>query len=154
MTRLARLARLALALAPALLVPACGSSESHAVDDFLDGVDGYYRQVCECDHDNVVLLAILGKLPYASQDACRDDLPVDSAERGCVEGLFADEEVDYGGVLECRAAASSRASSCLNSKTCTDTARGDCHSQLVDELEDCDSLPSDIEARLNDCLHN
>ncbi len=153
MTRLARLA-LALALAPALLVPACGSSAAHARGHLLAGGDGAYPPVWEGGLHQGVALAILGKLPYASQDACRDDLPVDSAERGCVEGLFADEEVDYGGVLECRAAASSRASSCLNSKTCTDTARGDCHSQLVHELEDCDSLPPVIEARLNDCLHN
>lgn len=150
MTSLARLALLS-----ALLAPACGGGgEAGAVGDYLESLDTYARQVCECDHDNGVVLAFVGKFIYGSVDACLDDLPVDSAERGCVEGLFADEEVDYRAVLECRADAHSRAASCLAGKTCTDTARNDCHLQRLDELEDCEALPLALEAKLSDCLHN
>jgi hypothetical protein len=132
------------------LAPACG--EKASVGDFIDSADGYARAVCECDFDNP--LRVL-KLPaYGSADECLADFPANSSERGCVEGLFKDEEVDYSAALECRAGSFDRAASCISAKTCTDTARNGCFDQLLDELEDCPEIADDVEQRLNDCLYN
>ncbi|HEY0137561.1 MAG TPA: hypothetical protein VGB85_25930, partial [Nannocystis sp.] len=76
------------------------------------------------------------------------------AERGCVEGLFADAKVDYSAVLDCRAEAYARTATCLNSLTCTDTARGDCYKDLVEDIDACPDLPDDVEKDLNDCIYN
>ncbi len=150
MNQLKRLALLSLLLAPT----ACGDSESAAVGDFIDGLDGYARNICECDYDNGLLLLFAGKSAYESKEACDADLPPSSAERGCVSGLFQDAETDYTAVLDCRSDAYARLNTCLGSKTCTDTARGDCLKTLADEIEDCPDLPESVEAQLTDCLNN
>jgi hypothetical protein len=138
----------------ALLALTVCNNEANSVDGYLDSIDGFFATACECDHDNVILLALILRPPYDSPEECREDLGVDSSERGCVEGLFTDEATDYRGVTDCRAAANERAASCLSSKTCTDTARADCYEQLADEVEDCPTLPDDLNDRLNDCLYN
>ncbi len=137
-------------LSAVFALPACG--EKASVGDYIDSADAYARNVCECEYDNP--LAVY-KLPaYGSREECLADFPANSAERGCVEGLFKDIEIDYSAALDCRAAAFARASSCLNSKTCTDTARGDCYEDLLDEGEDCPDIDDKTEMQLNDCLFN
>ncbi len=150
MTRLPRFALLAL-----LLAPACnGDDESAAVEDYVDGVDGYTRNICACEYNNPLILVGLNKLSYSATEECLMDLPPNSAERGCIDGLFQDQSVDYAAVLDCRAAALGRSSACLKGKTCTDTARGDCYVTLADEVGSCPDLPDDVETKLNDCLYN
>lgn len=149
MTRLPYLALLAL-----ILAPACGDDEADAVGDYVDGVDGYTRNICECEYNNPLYLLSLGKVIYGSADECLMDLPPNAAERGCIDGLFQDQSVDYSSVLNCRAAALSRSNGCLASKTCTDTARVDCYATLADEVSSCPDLPDDVETKLNDCLYN
>ena len=143
-----------LALLALLLAPACGDDEADAVGDYVSSVDGYTRDICECDYNNPLLLITLGKVSYSSTDECLMDLPPNAAERGCIDGLFQDQTVDYGAVLNCRAAALSRNNTCLGAKTCTDTARGGCYTTLADEISACPDLPNDVEAKLNDCLYN
>lgn len=150
MTRLPRFALLALILAPACK----GDDESAAVEDYVDGVDGYTRNICACEYDNPLVLLPLFKVAYASSEECLMDLPPNAAERGCIDGLFQDQSVDYAAVLDCRAAALGRSSACLQGKTCTDTARGDCYADLADEVQSCPDLPEDVETKLNDCLYN
>lgn len=131
------------------LLPACG--EKASVGDFIDSADSYARQVCACDYNNPL---VVYNLPYGSAEACLESLPANSSERGCVEGLFKDEDVDYSAALDCRAGAFDRAAACLDGKTCTDTARSECYAQLGDEIEDCPELADDVQNRLNDCLYN
>ncbi len=150
MTRLPHLALLAL-----VLMPACnGDDEASAVQDYLAGADGYTRNICACEYNNPLILLTLLKAPYASSEACLMDLPPGAAERGCVEGLFQDQSVDYEAVLDCRAAALDRSDACLRNKTCTDTARGGCYVDLSDEIKSCPDLPDEVENKLNDCLYN
>jgi hypothetical protein len=144
--------RLALLLSSLLTSMSCGG-EPRSVGDFIESADRYARSVCECDYNSLALL-FAGKAPYESRDACLADLPANSAERGCVEGLFEDAPVDYSAVLDCRADAFARVAACLNSLTCTDTARGDCYENLDDEYKLCPDLPKDVEDDLNDCLYN
>lgn len=149
MTHLQRLALLSV-VAPLL---ACNEGESGAVADYLDSADAYARQVCACEYDNALLLLGL-HAPYPSTEECLMDLPANSAERGCVEGLFKDAPVDYSAVLDCRADAQRKAKSCLAALTCTDTMRIDCYTQAADDTNLCADLPNDIEAKLSDCLYN
>ena len=142
------LAPVALVLGLAL-APACG--EKASVGDFIDSADGYAKAVCQCDFANPLLVY---NLPYGSGEECLMEFPANSSERGCVEGLFKDEDVDYSAALDCRAGAFDRAGSCLRSKTCTDTARSGCYSQFADEIEDCPEIADDVQQRLNDCLYN
>ena len=142
-----------LALSALLLVPACNDGESGVVADYLDSADAYARGVCECEYNNALLLLGLHP-PYGSPEECLMDLPANSAERGCVEGLFKDASVDYSAVLDCRADAQRKATACLNSLTCTDTARIDCYTTASDEIQLCPDLPNDVESQLTDCLYN
>jgi hypothetical protein len=137
------------------LALACGNSESNRVEDYLDASDAALHEVCECGYDDQLLLLTFGYLEsYDSVEACDAEVGIDSAERGCVEGLFADEPTDYSAVLDCRAASARNAGACLNGKTCTDTARSGCFEQYFDEVEDCPDLPDGVEDKLNDCLRN
>ena len=137
-----------------LLAPlACGGGEPEAVGAFIDTADRYAKSICECEYDDLLLL-LLGKAPYASKEACLAELPANSAERGCVQGLFNDAEVDYSAVLNCRADAYRQASACLGALTCTDTKRGDCYGQYNDEIKLCPGLPNAVEDQLRDCLYN
>jgi len=145
--------RLRLALLCSLLAPLSCGGEKASVGDYIDGADSYARSVCECEYNSLALL-FAGKTPYGSTEECLADLPANSAERGCVEGLFGDNAVDYSAVLDCRADVFSRGSSCLNALTCTDTARTGCYSDLNDDLDACPDLPDDVEKQLNDCLYN
>jgi hypothetical protein len=150
MTILQRLALTSLVLTSAI---ACNDGESAVVGDYLDSADGYAREVCGCEYNSPALL-LGGHKPYASTEECLMDLPANSAERGCVEGLFKDASVDYSAVLDCRADAQNKASVCLNALTCTDTARLDCYTAANDEINKCPDLPNDVEAQLTDCLYN
>ncbi len=132
---------------------ACGGGEPESVGSFISNADRYARSVCECEYGNLALV-LIGKAPYKSKEACLADLPANSAERGCVEGMFTDAMVDYSAVLDCRADAYSRAASCLNALTCTDTMRGDCYGDLDSEIKLCPDLPDDVEDQLRDCLYN
>lgn len=152
MTRLPRLAHLA--LLALCIIPACGDDEADSVQDYVAGVDGYTRNICECEYDNPLYLLGLGKVAYKSVEECLADLPPNAAERGCIDGLFQDQTVDYGAVLDCRAAALTRSNGCVNTLTCTDTARVDCYKDLSDELAACPDLPDSVETKLNDCLYN
>jgi hypothetical protein len=153
MTRLPRLALLASLVLG--ITPACGGDdEASSVQDYIAGVDGYTRNLCECEYNNPLYLLALGKVIYGSADECLMDLPPNSAERGCINGLFEDQSVDYSSVLDCRAAALSRSNACLSKLTCTDTLRGDCYSTLADEIASCPDLPDAVETKLNDCLYN
>lgn len=143
-----------------LLVPfalglglACAPTESDYVGDYISASDAARREICECDYDNLLLTAFIGG-PFGSAEECVAEYGFNSAERGCIEGLFADEATDYSAVLDCRSDVANRASACLNSKTCTDTARADCVSDYYDDYEDCPTLPADVEQQLNDCLNN
>ena len=138
-----------------IIMPACnGDDEASSVQDYLAGVDGFTRNVCACEFGNPFVLVPLGKIAYGSSEACLMDLPPSAAERGCTEGLFQDQTVDYGAVLECRAEALDRSDDCLRAKTCTDTARTGCYTTLDDEIKSCPDLPDDVEAKLIDCLYN
>ena len=150
MTHCQRLALLCSLLAP---LSCGGGGEPESVGAFIDGADRYARSVCECDYDNPALL-LAGKVPFDTKEECLADLPTNSAERGCVEGLFSDAAVDYSAVLDCRAGAYGRAAGCLNSLTCTDTMRFDCYETHDDEFRACPDLPNDVEQQLNDCLFN
>lgn len=144
-----------LAIISALSVPACGDDEADAVENYVDGVDGYTRNICACEYDNPLYLLALGKVIYGSTEECLADLPPGAAERGCIDGLFQDQTVDYGSVLDCRAGALARSNTCLGAKTCTDTARAtECYKVLTDELSSCPDLPEAVEGKLNDCLYN
>ena len=89
------LALLAL-LAPLALMPACGGDdEADAVDDYLAGIDANARNLCACEYNNPFYLLALGKVAYGSTEECLMDLPPSSAERGCTQGLFQDQTVDY-----------------------------------------------------------
>jgi len=151
MPTLLRLALLTVVLAP--LASACNDGESAVVADYLDSADSYARELCECDYNNPLLLLGL-HAPYASVEACTMDLPSNSAERGCVEGLFKDASVDYSAVLDCRAEAQRKATACLGARTCTDTARLACFKDANDEAKLCPDLPDNVEAQLTDCLYN
>jgi hypothetical protein len=144
--------RLALLLSSFLTSMSCGDPEADAVGGYIDNADRYARGVCECEYNSIGLL-LTGK-GYDSKEECLEDLPANSAERGCVEGLFADATVDYSAVLDCRAEAYARSATCLNSRTCTDTARGDCYKDLGDDIDACPDLPDSIENDLNDCIYN
>lgn len=133
---------------------ACAPDERDYVGQYLTASDSALREVCECDYNNPLVLLGFGYTAFDSVQSCEAEVGIDSAERGCVSGLFADEATDYSAVLDCRADAAGRASACLNGKTCTDTARIDCFSQYGDEVEDCPDLPDDVENKLNDCLRN
>ena len=132
---------------------ACAPDESDYVGDYLSASDAALREICECEYDNLAFSLFTGG-PYDSVEECVAEYGINSAERGCIEGLFADEATDYSAVLDCRAQAAGRGSSCLNSKTCTDTARSACVSDYYDAVEKCPDLPNDVEAKLNDCLSN
>ena len=148
------LALLAL-LAPLALMPACGGDdEAGAVDDYLAGIDANARNLCACEYNNPLYLLALGKVAYGSTEECLMDLPPSSAERGCTQGLFQDQTVDYTAVLACRADALARGNACLDAKTCTDTARVDCYKAYSDEVSACADLPDDVENKLTDCLYN
>ena len=147
------LQRLALASLAFFSLPACNEGESGVVADYLDSADGYARQVCECEYNNALLLLGLHP-PYPTTEECLMDLPANSAERGCVEGLFKDAAVDYSAVLDCRAEAQRKATACLGTLTCTDTARIDCYTNAADETKLCPDLPDNIESQLTDCLYN
>lgn len=148
--------RLALRVVPLLLGLglACAPDEADYVIDYLNASDSARRAVCDCNHDDAIALLFFGASPYSSVEECKAEIVYSSAERGCVEGLFADEEVDYGSVLDCRAGAASRAAGCLSGKTCTDTARAGCFSTFQKEYTDCPDLPNSVENKLNDCLSN
>jgi N-methylhydantoinase B len=64
--------------------------------------------------------------------------------------MFVDAEVDYSAVLDCRAEAYSRAATCLNALTCTDTLRGEIRSTRVGELPVFDMGPG-LEQLLERC---
>jgi hypothetical protein len=148
------LQRLALCICLAFTITsACNGGESAVVADYIDSADGYARELCECEYNSALLLLGLHP-PYGSADECSMDLPANSAERGCVEGLFQDASVDYSAVLDCRAAAQRNAAACLNALTCTDTARLNCYQDASDEISSCPDLPDDVEAQLTDCLYN
>ncbi len=153
--RLALLSSLLVALVSVASVTtvSCGGGEPESVGAYIDSADRYARSVCECEYNSLALL-FAGKTPYKSKEACLSDLPANSAERGCVEGLFGDAVVDYSAVLDCRADAYARSSTCLNALTCTDTSRTDCYDALDDEYKQCPDLPNDVEKQLNDCLYN
>lgn len=137
-----------------LLAPlACGGGEPESVGAFIDTADRYARGVCECEYGNLALV-LIGKAPYGSKEECLADLPANLAERGCVEGMFAEAKVDYSAVLDCRADAYNRAATCLNTLTCTDTMRGACYGELDDQYKACPDLPDDVENQLRDCLYN
>jgi hypothetical protein len=136
------------------LALACAPDESDYVGDYLDANDATGRAICDCDHDNALVLLFFGTTPYDSVESCKAGIVASSAERGCVIGLFEDESVDYSSVLDCRAQAAARGSACLGGKTCTDTARADCVTTYYDEYNACPDLPNDVEAKLNDCLSN
>ncbi len=148
MTHFLRLALLCSLLAPL----SCGGGEPESVGAYIDGADRYARSVCACEYNSLALL-FAGK-GYGSTEECLADLPANSAERGCVEGLFGDAAVDYSAVLDCRADAYARTSTCLNALTCTDTMRTDCYGELKDDYDLCPTLPNDVEKQLNDCLYN
>ena len=149
MTRPLRLALLCSLLAPL----SCGGGEPESVAGFIDGIDHYARSVCECEYNSLALL-FAGKKPYGSTEECLADLPANSAERGCVEGLFSDAAVDYSAVLDCRADVYARGASCLDALTCTNTARGDCYKNIDDDYKACPDLPDNVDQQLNDCLYN
>lgn len=157
MTRLTRsaLALLTLSTLSTLsIMPGCGEDEADAVQGYVDGIDGYTRNICACEYDNPIYLLGLGKVAYGSADECLMDLPPNAAERGCIDGLFQDQSVDYSSVLNCRSAAISRINGCLNTLTCTDTARAECYKDYADEVGACPDLPDSVETKLNDCLYN
>ncbi len=140
---------LIMALTMALTMAACGKS---AVDAYIEGADDYADAVCECDFGNSL---VVFQIPaYDNSTECRADLPSNSAERGCLRGLFADEPIDYSPTLECRADALRVAAACIRGKSCTDLARLACYADLGRDNDACPDLPSSLENRMVDCLYN
>jgi hypothetical protein len=133
---------------------ACAPTEADHVGDYLGAIDANAGELCECEYDNPFLLLVPPNRTYDDAAACYADRGVSSAVRGCVEGLFADETTDYSPALDCRADVASATATCLNGRTCTDTARNECYDQYIDDIEDCPDLPASVESKLDDCLYN
>jgi hypothetical protein len=146
-----RFISLALVFALSALGAACADPEEKAVDNYIEGADGYARSVCRCDFGNPVLVA---RIPaYNSEDSCLKDFPADSAKIGCVEGVFKDEPTDYHTSLDCMAGAYRQAATCINGATCEQNGtRIDCYNELADSLDACPQLANDVQERLNNCL--
>lgn len=150
--RITRLAPLALAFTLAAIVGACqGDPEGDAVENYIAGADAYAKGACRCDYANPLL--VLGI--YGSDEDCLEEFPANSAEVGCVRGVFQDEATDYTSTLNCRAQAFNEAAACLGAAECNqDGTRFDCYTQLGDELEDCPPFEAEVESKLNDCQSN
>lgn len=148
MRTLPRFTSLALALTLSAAAAACADPEDKAVDNFIAAADSYARSVCRCDYDS----AAVGIPAYTSDDACFDDFPANSAEIGCVEGVFRDEPTDYRAALECLATAYRNAAACIDGATCDqDLTRLDCYLAFGEEADDCPDLEADVEEKLREC---
>lgn len=129
-----------------VLSAALGCGIGPHVNDFNDAVVAASAASCRCEGYLVLFQG------YTSEEQCLAEWPPDEAEQGCVESLFKAQDVDYQDHLDCRTGALNRLASCLNGKTCTDTARLGCVTQYADEEEDCPDVPAELQQDLDECL--